>query len=72
MVRLARGPAAPRRTGIAGIHGVANLSGYINAEGNGLFKTTLPMYPAPLDIHIQVLNPMSGIFSHPLTMEMNQ
>jgi hypothetical protein len=57
---------------MAGFQGISNLSAYCNAKGTGMFQTTLPMYPAPLDIHIQAMVPLDRIFSHPITMEMNQ
>lgn len=57
---------------IACILGLSNLSGICDAQGNGTFQTTLPPYASPFDIHLQVVEPVAEVYSHPMTLEMNQ
>jgi hypothetical protein len=56
----------------AGLSGISNLTGFYNAGGVGQFVTTLPVYPDPVDIHLQAVDPEARVYAHPLTMEMNQ
>ncbi|MFH1998093.1 MAG: hypothetical protein ABIK28_00365, partial [Planctomycetota bacterium] len=48
------------------------LTGTFNLEGIGTYEQVLPMDPSAIDIYIQAVDPLNRIYSHPITLELNQ
>lgn len=50
----------------------SHLAGTFDASGTGAFGHTIPADPMVIDVFIQAVDPISRVYSHPITLELNQ